>query len=113
MGIRLHYAKKYEVRWNYESGNFSHMQDDLNSFLYELSGGFDSYVGDSIDYTEQFEINKDTVRDMIESLEDYNDSELPDQLIEEGYTISDVRNLLIEALENSDPNNEEVVFAWF
>lgn len=112
MGLKLHYAKKYEVKWNL-GGDFNYMQDGLNCFLYDLSGGFDSYVGDNVDYTEEFEINKDTVRDMIESLENYNDSELPDQLIKEGYTISDVRNLLIEALENSDPNNEEVVFAWF
>ena len=112
MGLKLHYAKKYEVKWNL-NGGFNHMQDGLNSFLYCLSGGFDSYVGDNIDYTEEFEINKDTVIDMIESLEYYNDSGLPDQLIKEGYTISDVRNLLIEALENSDPKTGWVVFAWF
>lgn len=112
MRIRLHYAKKYEVKWNL-GGDFNYMLDVLNRFLYDLSDGFDSYTGDRIDYTEEFEINKDTVRDMIESLKDYHDSELPNQLIEEGYTISDVRNFLIEALENSDPKNDYVVFAWF
>lgn len=112
MGLKLRYAKRYEVKWA-GIGHFNYLQEDLNRFLYELSGGFDDYLGEQLDFTEQFEINKDTLREIIEELNDYNDNELPRRLRERGISCKSIRDFLVEALENSDPNNSEVVFAWF
>ena len=114
MGLKLRYAKKYEVKWSV-SGHFNYLQEDFNRFLYDLSGGFDDYLGEEeyLDFTEQFEINKDTLREIIEKLNDYNDNELPSRLLEEGYSCKSIRDFLAEALENSDPKSDYVVFAWF
>jgi hypothetical protein len=112
MGLKLRYAKKYEVKWS-GMGHFNYLQEDLNRFLYDLSGGFDDYLGEHLDFTEQFEINKDTLREIIEKLNDYNDNELPSRFRERGYSCKSIRDFLAEALENSDPKNDYVVFAWF
>lgn len=48
MGLKLRYAKRYEVKWS-GTGHFNYLQEDLNRFLYDLSGGFDDYLGEQLD----------------------------------------------------------------
>jgi hypothetical protein len=112
MGLKLHYAKKYEVQWAMTSC-FNQLQEDLNKFLYDLCGSFDDYLGEDICFTEQFEINKDSLREMIDELGKCGDNELPSRLLNMGITCLNIRDFLSEALEHSDPNSDYVVFAWF
>lgn len=112
MGVRLHYAEKYEVRYS-QAGFCNYLLPEINSFLYDLCGGFSSCNGEDYYYSDEFEIDKGSIEDAIEELNDMDNSNLPTAVADAGYTIADIRNMLIEAVNNSDPNNDYVVFAWF
>lgn len=115
MGVRLHYAERYEVKYGSE-GFANWLQVPINELLEEVAGSVDStiYWGheDGV-YSENFEIEKEDLNRIIEELYSRDDSLLSPELLNEGIDTVDVISFLENALNKAEPNDYYVHFSWF
>lgn len=112
MGLRLHYAEKYEVKWN--GGHFNWRSEQLEEVL--RNWDIEVYYDNSEDTTSDMEINMTQVGD---KLKEYDKKRTPDeQVLAKSYddwqiTLGDMREWYQAVMENADIKNGYAHFAWF
>lgn len=112
MGVRLHYAKRYDVKYS-ESAFGNWLQSEINNLLKSVAENLGWSISWWDEYSEEFEIEKEALTEIIEELKTYEDSQLDKRLLESGLNVSEIVLNLELALANSDPDNDFVHFAWF
>lgn len=112
MGYRLHFATEYKVEWS--GGVCNHCQKEFNEFLWHLCGYEWAWANnDDVAYADEFEIDKDVLKEAIERLKEYSDDELPTELQDASFSVPVIDDILRRCLEDSDPDNDYVRFSWF
>lgn len=112
MGLRLHYAKKYEVEW--DGGHFNWQSDELEEVLSDW--GIEVYYDNSDDTTSNMEIN---MAQVVEKLKEYDEKGTPDEEIlirdrDDWYiTLGDMREWCKTVMEHADMKGDYAHFAWF
>ena len=110
MGCELHVAKTYKVE--YGKADFNRMQEQINSLLSDLcpSGWWsdnESY------YSSEIEINRDELKRGINLLRNgMNDEEFCFYEID-GYSRTEVADILEQFLNEADQDNDFVKLFWF
>lgn len=97
MGVRLHFAKIYDVEYSSQA-RFNYETYRINKALWELFDGFDSYEGDDPYTATQFEISRWQIECALQNNE-VKDAELA--------------QFLREALDSAYSCRDTIVFAWF
>lgn len=106
MGMRLHYADRYDV--NYTDGNFNHDQDEFYSLLDECGCSI-YYAGDGRPYEGDFSVPCEDIRETIKKIE--SGEVTPSKELGED---CDVVGWLNDALKATEViGNPEVQFSWF
>lgn len=119
MGYRLHYAKKYDVK--YGGGYFNHNSGLINELLKELAelvGGYIFYNQESLFDSDVIEIDKTFFIDIIDSLKEnelppYVETKLHDTLVEIAHTRTEFIDILQYIYDNSAPEIDYVRLEWY
>ncbi len=109
MGMGLHYASIYQVKW--EGGFFDIKEKDrLYRFFIDMGANIDS-ISDEAEQADSFQITREDLHRVYDKLyRGYND---PDNQTIEGYPVRDLLFFIRRALFNSDMSDEWVHFYWF
>ncbi|MCM1323201.1 MAG: hypothetical protein NC218_03360 [Acetobacter sp.] len=114
MGLRLHYAKRYEVEW--DGGHFNWRSEELEEVL--RNWGVEVYYDNADDTTSNMEINMTQVG---EKLKEYakkgtsgkqvlvKNAGDPDWCI----TLEDMREWYAAVMKYADLKGDYAHFAWF
>jgi hypothetical protein len=123
MGLRLHSAIKYEVKYG-DNGRFNYSQYYINNIIDTLAEQDCGYDGDHLDYAETLSADRNKLLANIDKIlhpcEDWEYQEELNELLDEMDNDDDcecdreyVYTHLKAIIEQSDPNNIYAHFAWF
>lgn len=112
MGLRLHYARKYQVEW--DGGHFNWRSEELEEVL--RNWGVEVYYDNAEDSTSNMEINMKQVGEEIEKRE--KNGMLPDQVLVKGVddyniTFADMCEWYQAVMKSADIKGDYAHFAWF
>ncbi len=104
MSVRLHYAKEYKITWGGAGGMPYYARE-----LAELMDLCDvTYYKDEGDWEpDRFDVPKGELRKFVAALRADTRREIGE------FAVEDLIEFFSEALENADPEDEEVHFEWF
>lgn len=122
MGDKLHSAKKYDIQYG-DASAFNSCQKEINEILDCLAEGNMAYDDESIAYSKSLWGNRANLQKNVariispDSTWEYQE-ELNEKLENFIKKYHDVTNYslfrnLKEIIEQSDPNCEDIHFAWF
>lgn len=98
----LHYATKYVVKYN-DAWDFPYQMYEINCVLSNHSV---ARYGDT-QHCDSFSCERGEIERLICELKESTDSE------EEGIQVEDLICFFQQCIEEADPNNSDVFFAWF
>lgn len=113
MGLRLHVAKKYDVKWD-TAGYFNYKIDSFIHFVHVL--GIDCW-GDP--YDSVMEIPREEWESGIKALEEYDklDDDTKAQIAkiseEFEYTVPEIVNIMKTYEKNADPDEDTLYFIFY
>lgn len=121
MGLRLHSAIKYEVK--YGDCAFNYAQNHINPII-ELLAEDCGYEGDYLEFSNTLSAHRDNLIKNVERIktpdDDWEHQEELNELIEYMENDSEcgidrdyLYTQLKKIINQSDPNNDYVHFAWF
>lgn len=122
MGYRLHSAKKYDIQFG-DASAFNWCQNEINEILYCLAEGDMAYDDESLACSKMLWGNRAKLQKNIariispDSTWEYQEelNEKLENLVKNYHDITNYslfRNLK-KIIEQSDPNCQDVHFAWF
>ena len=122
MGHRLHSAKKYDIQYS-DASAFNWCQEEINEILYCLAEGDMAYDDESLIFSNTLWGNRANLqKNITKIISPNNEWEYQDELNEKLEALckkyQDITNYslyrnLKEIIEQSDPNCEDIHFAWF
>lgn len=125
MGLRLHSAKKYDIQYGTDS-SFNYQQHLINPIIGLLAEYDISSSDDYLEYSYTVEANRENLMNNIEKIlqpdPNWEHQEDLNKLIEKfleynknncNITKEYLYNNLKSIIEQADPSNTDVYFAWF
>ncbi len=110
MGCRLHVAKTYKVE--YDKADFNHLQKQINQLLSDICPSV-CWNGNETNYSNDMEISREELKRGIKLLRNgMNDKEFLHYKID-GYSRTEVADILEQFLNEADPDNDFVKLFWF
>lgn len=110
MGCRLHVAKTYKVE--YGKADFNRLQEQINLLLDDLCEHAE-WNDNIADYSNEVELNKEELKRGINYLRNGMDDEEFCFYEIDGYSRTEVADILEQFLNEADQDNDFVKLFWF
>lgn len=113
MGLKIHVAEIYQVRYHTSSVSFINQQEVVNRLLFNYCPGI-SYSGDDVTYAERIEVPRDELAKLVAIIV-CNAPDFERKVKEYGGNIKakDAISVIAKWIADSDQRNDFVVLEWF